>query len=444
MNDATLFPGGLGEPVRPPPAPGGAPRVVGPVRTDAMLLACDLDTLLAPDHPARLVWAFVKEQDLSAFYDRIKSREGHAGRPPIDPAILLALWLYATIKAVGSARAIAEFSETDLAYRWICGGVSPGYHTLADFRSERGEEFDLLLSQSVAALIEGGHVTLERVAQDGVRVSAEAGTSSFRRQESLQECLKQAQAQVARLRKELEEDPAAATRRQAAARERAAREREERVRRALEQQKALAEIKKKNQGAEGEKSARASTTDPDARVMKMANHGFEPAYNGQFATDTGSQIIVGADVTNAGTDLHELGPMCDQLERRYGRRPSEVLVDRGYVSHEGFEEVGGKGTEIYAPVPVRRADPKDRHAPHEGDGAAVARWRRRMGTKEAEEIYAQRAATAECVNALARNRGLRRVFVRGTEKVRATFLLFALAHNMMRAVSLRRVAAATI
>src|SRR5437660_709680 len=284
MNDATLFPGGLGEPVRPPPAPGGAPRVVGPARTGAMLLPCDLDTLLAPDHPARLVWAFVKEQDLSAFYDRIKSREGHAGRPPIDPAILLALWLYATVKAVGSARAIAEFCETDLAYRWICGGASPGYHTLADFRSERGEEFDLLLSQDVAALMEGGHVTLERVAQDGVRVSAEAGTSSFRRQESLQECLEQAQAQVARLRKELEEDPAATTRRQAAARERAAREREERVRRALEQQKALAEIKKKNQGEEGEKSARASTTDPDARVMKMANHGFEPAYNGQFAT----------------------------------------------------------------------------------------------------------------------------------------------------------------
>jgi transposase len=402
-----------------------------------MLVPSDLDGLLPPDHRARVAWDFVKSLDLSGFYGQVRSVDGHAGRPAIDPAILMALWLYATLEGVGSARALERLCESHDAYRWICGGVGVNYHTLAGFKSERPEELDRILSESVAMLMAEGLVTLERVAQDGVRVRAEAGSASFRRKEPLERLLEEAEGHVAALRREVDDDPQATTRRQKAARERGARERADRVRRALAHREEVAALKKKN--GKGEERARASTTDPDARVMKMGDGGYRPAYNGQFASDVKSQVIVGVEATCHGTDMGRLGAMCDQIERRYGRRPREALVDAGFVKYEDIERVAALGTTTYAPVPERRCDPRAPNEEHPADGPAVAEWRRRMGTDDAKRIYLERAATAECVNAQARNRGLRRVFVRGAAKVRATFLWFALAHNCMRAAALRRI-----
>jgi hypothetical protein len=350
----------------------------------------------------------------------------------------MALWLYATVEGVGSARAVARLCEEHDAYRWLCGGVSVNYHTLADFRVQPVEELDRLLTTSVATLMAEGLVTVTRVAQDGVRVRANAGAASFRRRPRLEAFLAEAEAQVATLRQEVHDDPGATTRRQAAARQRAAEERRQRVAKALEQ---LPEIEAKKKATEREQ-ARASTTDPEARVMKMADGGFRPAFNGQFATDTAAQVIVGVDVTNIGSDRAQLAPMTEQLQGRYGQAPAEMLVDGGFVNHDDIIAVARPevGCTVYAPVSAPRDPTRDPYQPCPGDPAVIAQWRQRMGTEAAQTIYKERAATSECVNAIARNRGLQQFLVRGLAKVTAVLLWFALAHNVMRAVALRRAA----
>lgn len=421
------------------PGASGAPRMQRPDRYQMRMQVQSLDALLPEDHRARLVWEYVEGLDMTPLYQQIRAVEGRAGRDPIDPRILLALWLYATLDGVGSAREVDRLCEDHVAYQWICGGVSVNYHTLSDFRVDQGEFLDELLTGSVATLMHQGLVTLERVAQDGVRVRASAGAASFRRGPTLEECQAQAQAQVEALRRELQEDPSATTKRQKAARQRAARERSERIRQALaELPKAEAAKKPEDKG-----QARVSTTDPEARVMKMADGGFRPAVNVQFASDTGSQVVTGVEVTNRGSDQGQMVPMLEQHEDRYGRPPGAALVDGGFAKKEDIEQASSPqiGTVVYAPVQKPKKEGQDPYAPRPGDSPAVIEWRKRMATPEAQEIYKERAATAECVNAIARNRGLRQFVVRGLKKVRAVALWFALAHNLMRGVALRARAA---
>ncbi len=421
------------------------PRVLVPQRNQIELRPVDLEATLVPEHPARSVWAFVERLDLSALYAEIGSVEGRAGRTAIDPRILMTLWLYATVDGVGSAREIERLTQAHDAYRWICGGVNVNHHTLSDFRCACVEILDQLLTHSVAVLLEQGLVKLERVAQDGMRVRASAGAASFRRRSTLEGCLQEAQGQVEALRREIDADPDASNRRRRAARARATEDRQQRVARALVQ---LAEVEQKRKKPAPKKDTeteqehakrtevRASSTDPEARVMKMADGGFRPAYNVQFATATGSQLIVGVDVCNLGRDLGQLSPMLDQVEQRYGQRPAEWLVDGGYARHNDIEDADARGTTVYAPVPKPKDPTRDRHAPRGDDSTAIAYWRERMGRSEAKDIYRQRAATAECVNAIARGRGLRQFVVRGLRKVKAVALWYALAHNLMRAVAL--------
>jgi transposase len=434
----------------------GAPRLLQPNRTQIELRASDLESLLAEDHRARLVWGYVVRQDLSALLDEIKARGSNAGRARIDPRILFALWLYAVLDGVGSGREVARLTREHDAYRWICGGVSVNYHALNDFRANNEALTDELLSDNVAALAATGAISLERVAQDGMRVRASAGAASFRRQASLQEHLAQARELVQTLKTEADTDPGLAARRAQAAKLRAARQREERIEQALKQLPEVAAAKRRN-GSKAE-DARASTTDADARVMKMGDGGFRPAYNVQFATTCDSQVIVGMAVVNAGSDMAQLTPMVKQVEQRLGQAPAQWLVDGGFPAHEQIDAVAGK-TELYAPVPkaklpkeqpkpaaasqagqavqdVASTAPVSEFDPKPGDSPAVAQWRARMNTEAAREVYHQRAATAECVNALARNRGMLRMPVRGLARVGCVVGLFVLAHNLMRTAEL--------
>jgi len=396
-----------------------------------------LDTLLPEDHRARAVWQYVEGLDLTPLYEPIRATESQAGRPATDPKLLLALWLYATVDGVGSARALARLCEDHVAYQWLCGGVPMNPHTLADFRTAHVAYLDTLLTHSVAVLMAEGLVELTRVAQDGVRVRASAGAASFRRRPTLERCLAEAETHVQALRRELEADPAATSQRQRAAQARAARERAARVADALAQ---LSALEAKKPAAE-KAQARASTTDPDARVMKMADGGFRPAYNIQLATDTTTQLIVGVEVSNLGSDRGQLAPMVAQIEARHQQPPGAMLVDGGFATFDDIEAVSPRTT-VYAPVSRPKDPTRDPYAPRPGDSAAVAAWRQRMGTAEAQAIYKERAATAECVNAQARNRGLRQLLVRGLAKVRAVALWYALAHNLARTLTLRTALAA--
>ena len=416
----------------------GKPRVQRPERNQVEFRACCWNDLIPHDHPVRNVWDYVEKFDLSPLYDRIKAVEHRPGAPPIEPKILFALWLYACVRGIGGARELNRRCDPqtgEVPFQWICGGVSVNYHTLSDFRTDHVDLLDQLLTTSIAVLMQQTLVTLDRVAQDGMKVRASAGASSFRRGTTLEECLAEAKQQIEELKKELHGDPAAGTRRQKAARERAARERAERVAKAIEEFK---EVEKKKK-ADDKENARASTTDPDAHIMKGPDGGFRPSYNVQLATDTATKIITAVEVSTSGGDQGQMAPMVHQIEDRYGKPPKEMLVDGGFAKKEDITEVSAPqgSTTVYAPVQKSKKEEIDPHQPRPNDSEAVAQWRVRMATDEAKEIYKERAATAEYVNAMARNRGLYQVRVRGRPKVKAVILWYVLAHNMMREVTLR-------
>lgn len=436
---ATLFPGAderqpegkeLG-------ARRGAPRLVKADRRQVLLRPTDLESLVPAEHRVRAIWAFVETLKLDLFYEDIRAVEGHGGRPAIDPHVLLALWVFATIEGVGSARHLARLCEEHAAYQWICGGITPNHHTLADFRTKHVDVLDDLLSQSVAVLMKAGAVKLERVAQDGLRVRAHAAAASFRSRDALETCLEEAREQVRRLRDEIDDDPGRGSRRSQKAQERAAKEREARVAEALSQWE---EVQRRRSDGDASQ-ARASTTDPEARVMRMADGGYRPAYNAQFACDTSSQVIVGVGVTQSGSDVNQVPPMLEQVRRRTGRRPRRLLVDGGFASREAVESCEAQGVALFAPPMKPRAGRRPGCA-RPGDTPALRTWRRRMAQPAAAKTYRHRAASIECVNAIARNRGLRQLLVRGVEKVRSVLLLFALAHNVFRAYTLQPALAA--
>jgi len=408
-------------------------RVLLPNRGQMEFRASDLESVLPAGHRARLVWAYVERQDLARFYAGIRAVDGGVGRAAIAPEILLALWLYATLEGVGSARQVSRLIESHDAYRWLCGGVQVNHHTLSDFRKDHDEALDELLSVSIASLMAAGVVKLKQVAQDGMRVRASAGAGSFRRQEKLEGYLEAARGRVARLKSEVESDPGEAERARQAARLRAAKEREARLEKALARLPEIEAIKKR-QGKKADE-ARASMTDADATVMKMGDGGFRPAYNPQLAADADSLVIVGVDVATVGSDQGQMVPMLEQVIERCGQAPEAWLVDGGFVGHAQIEQAA-EHTVVYGPVPAPRDKTVDPRQPKAGDSEAVAAWRARMGTDEAKAIYKRRAATAECVNAHSRNRGLQQFRVRGLAKVKCVMLILALAHNLMRTVSL--------
>jgi transposase len=442
----------LPDQVAPERVGAGRPRLRRAQRGQVEWGPVSLDDLIPPDHRVRLVWAFAEGLDLSPLYDRIKAVEGRPGHPPADPRLLMALWLYATVEGVGSARHLARLCHEHRAFQWLCGGVSVNHKTLSDFRVGHGELLERLLIDGFAALLRAGVAHLARVAQDGVRVRASAGAASFRRCSTLQQCQREAEERVQRLRAELASDPGGASRRQAAAHRRAAEDRRRRVAEALAAAETLQAARAPRQGKPGpapeseppvppagpeagkakkSKEARASTTDPEARVMKMADGGFRPAYNAQFATDTHTGLVAGVSVDNLGSDMGKMRAMSDQLAAAYGVRPTEHLVDGGFAKLADIAALAEADVMVYAPVPAPRDTTRERHAPLPDDPPGVAAWRRRMGTEDAKTIYRERAATAECVNAQARNRGLIRLLVRGTVKVKTILLWFALAHNMV-------------
>lgn len=442
----------------------GPARVMSPERDQVELRAFHLDALLAGDHPARTVWAFVQTMDLAPLYASIKSVAGRGGAPAIDPAILVALWLWATIDGVGSAREVDRLCERDDAYRWICGGVGVNYHSLADFRTLHEAWLDAQLTRSIAALLDRRLVTLNAVAQDGLRVRAHAKASSFRRREKLAQLLAQAQQQVQALKRELSEDAGASARRKQAATERAAREREQRLAAAVAamdklQRKPPPEPNQpkpsKRRGRTGaaeapatgddtatkpepkpEAEPRVSSTDPEARVMKMADGGFRPAFNAQLAVDADTQLIAAVAITNSGSDMGQMSPMHQDIQQRYAITPDHWLADGGYTKLQAIDELTERGTQPVLP-PARSRNPHiDCFAPKDTDTPAQAQWRSFMSSDFAKALYIHRAATVECANAQLRRRGLQRFNVCGLAKARAVLLWHALAHNLMRMRSL--------
>jgi transposase len=421
-----------------PQAQRGVARTKLPERQQVEMRFLALDQMIEPEHRVRLVWRYAESCDLTTLYERIEAVEGGVGRDAVDPRLLFGLWLFATIEGVSSARRLESLTQRDLPYLWLCGGVSVNYHLLADFRAENAELLERLMIDSVAVLLHQKLITLETVAQDGMRVRAHAGSSSFRRQGSLDSALAEATDHVQRLKQEHEADPAGDDRRRQAARQRAAQELQRRIEQAQEELKQIKDQREKREGTPTS-TPRASTTDPEARRMKMGDGGFRPAFNVQFASDAGTRIIVGMDVTNQGTDSGLMQPMHDQIEEDYQVTPDEYLVDGGFAKMAAVTALEAAGTAVIAPLPAEQkqlAAGKDPYSRKPGDTKEMAAFRQRMGTPEAKERYKTRSSVAEFPNADCRNRNLIQFRVRGLAKVKAQTLWHVLAFNVLRFVNL--------
>jgi transposase len=424
---------------------GGAVRLRRAERQQLSLLPHCVDDLVGPDHRVRMVMAVVEKLDVSGFCAPIRAREGRAGRDATDPQLLVGLWLYGCVRGIGSARELARRCEESLPFRWLCGGVSVNHRLLSEFRTAHADALDALFTQVLASLVDKKLVRVSRISQDGVRVRVSAGSSSFRRQERLELLLAQAREHVSELRKQLE-SPAmsgAMTLRERAAHTRAAASRQQRLEQAIAQ---LPELKRKQaeaarragKGKSGDRirarQLRVSTTDAFTRVMKMANGGYNPAANVQLATDTVSRAIVGVEISNESSDSTGLSaPMRQQVEQRTGGKVEQHLLDGGYLCMQDIVEAHQQGVELFVP-PKPARNPNNRRQelkPKPGDSDAILAWKQRMDSEAGKNIYKERAATSETVNADLRTyRGLVPLTVRGLNKIKCVALWCALAYNL--------------
>lgn len=421
----------MAQPSQPTPNLNAPPRLRRPERQQLIVQPRTLDDLVPEDHPVRAVWALVQRWDLTRFLQCIRARGDRPGRAATDPQLLIALWLYATIEGIGCGRQLNRLCTESDPYKWLCGGVSLNYHTLNDFRVDHEAALDDLLTQMIAVLTQAQIVSLERIALDGTRIRGSAGGNSFGERETLEKHWEAARAHLEEIKRSAA-DPTLSPQRKAA-RERCARERHERLEQALVELKKVEEAKARQKDKPTKSHpARASSTDPEARLMRMPDGGTRPAYNLELATDCGSRALIGVEMTNAGSDAGQDAAMRDQVEERADEAVFEQLMDGGFVSLEAIDRAAAEEVIVYAPVPKPRNKEVDRYVPKPGDSAAVGEWRQRMGTVAAQQVYKERSSTIETINGELKNeRGLGRLLVRGLRKVQCAALWSALAYNVV-------------
>jgi transposase len=406
----------------------GKPRIEEPRRVQGEMRFEIPDDMVPPSHEARTLWNVLGTLDLRAFGADCQSVEGRAGRALKSPRMLMTLWLYAIFQGIGSAREIARLTKTDVVYRWIVGQVEVGHHTLSKFRVGYGEALNTLMTDVLASLMEKGLLSLELVAQDGTRTRAAASAPSFRTRGSLLQCREQAALHLKAVLAAAD-DPEY-TGAQHARRAAAARDFQERV------EAAIATVTQLQQErSPKDKPARASTTDAEARVMKMADGGFRPAFNVQYAV-AGSELggprtIVGVEVNNVGSDMGSLDPMVEQIHERTGERPKVLLADGGHAKTEDIVAVRAQGIDVLVPASERAKSIEQLR--REGADPEVIAWRERMETSEAQETYRARAGLCELSNAHQKSHhGLTQFLVRGLDKVKCVVLFSAIAANLLQ------------
>jgi len=473
------------------------PRLKTINRKQLLLRPVDVERLVPDDHEVRAIWEFTGHLDLTLYYQTIHAVDGKAGCTAFDPRLLLAMWIYAYSKGIGSAREISRLCDYDPAYQWLTGMEPINYHTLADFRVAHKDSLDRLFVEVLGIMSAEGLITLERVMHDGTKVKALAESSSFRREEKIREHLKAAEEQV---RHPPDEE---ASLRAQKARERAAQEKKKRMDKALQE---LEKIRATKSGEE-KKEARASITDPDARTMKQSDGGYAPSYNVQLSTDAAAGVIIGVGVSQR-SDAEELMPALARIEENLGKTPQQVVVDGGFTNWENVVALDASGIdfigsltdhtraagrfeqrgveEAFRPEHFVYDEQTDtytcpagktlryqgedkligrvdyRYRPHKGDcascphnekccpgktkwrsitrrvdGPAVVSFIEKMKTEEAKEIYKQRAHIAEFPHAWIKEKiGLRQFHLRGLLKVRMEALWACLTYNISQWIRL--------
>ncbi len=314
------------------------PRLVAVNRRQMVMRAIEVELLIEEDHSARSIWELVGRLDLSRYYAEIGSVEGRAGREHTDPQVLISLWLYAYSRGISSAREVARRCEFEPAFQWLCALEPISHRTLSGFRSGHQAALNDLFVQVLGMLSAEGLITLERVTLDGTKIKANAGGNTFRRQEKLEAHLQLAREQV-RLMEEL-----SAEEEQMGKRQRAARQRQSRLEAAVREVERMQSEKKEDRERF---VARASSTDPEAHVMRNGEGGTVPSYNVQLLTDTAHGLIVNVDATTEAVDHHQLAPALERCQQTLGRHPQQVVADGDYTNHASVQAAGNYGVDFY-------------------------------------------------------------------------------------------------
>jgi len=318
------------------------------IRRDQLVFrTVDVEQLLEPDHPARAIWDLVGQRDLHLFYDQIEAVEGQAGRPPHDPRLLISLWLYSYMQGINSAREIEGRCSYQPAYQWLTGMETVCAHSLSDFRTANAAALKDLAIQVLAVLAGEGMVDLEQVTQDGTKIKAAAGADTFRRKSTVEKHVERARQHMENLS---QQDSETLSQGAIAARQRAAREKLQRM------EQALKELEAQQQDCpEAEREqVRVSLTDPEARILKQGDGGFAPSYNVQFTTDAKQTVIVGVEVTQAGSDAEQLQPAMDRLQEQSGQSPRQAIVDGSYTSRSNIVDMDQAHIDLIGPPPDSR------------------------------------------------------------------------------------------
>lgn len=320
------------------------PRLKPINRKQMLLRAVDVEELIPADHEVRAIWKFVERLDLSRYYKEIKVTEGEAGRPAMDPQLMISLWIYSYSKGISSAREIARLCEHDPAYQWLTGLEPVNYHTISDFRVDNKEALEGLFTEILGLLSAEGLISLERVMHDGTKIKACASADTFRRENRVQKHLELAKEQVRLMSEASEEEVGVKVQK---ARERAALEKAERLELALQE---LEKIRANKSSNEDKQEARVSETDPEARIMKQSDGGFAPSYNVQISTDNKEKIIVGVHVSQSSSDSESLVRGEEIVEQNMGQSPDQMVVDGGLVSRENILAMDDKKIDLIGPV----------------------------------------------------------------------------------------------
>jgi transposase len=327
----------------------GKPRVKPIDRAQRVFRAVHVDRLIREDHPARAIWEWVGRLDLGAYYEKIQALKDEAGRPAMDPRLMISLWVLAYSEGVSSAREVARLCDYDPAYQWLTGMTTVSYHTLSDFRVDHQEALDGLFTQILGVLSADGLVTLERVMVDGTKVKAYASADTFRREGKIRAHLELARQQVEAMGDPRSEEWPA---RQKARRERAAKERQEKLDLALAE---LEKVRATKTGEEAKQEARVSETEPECRIMKHADGAYKPSYNVQLATDEAHGIIVAPAVDASPSDYGQLAPQMERVQKNVGRRPDQAVVDGGFMSRQTVLAMDAQGVDLIGAMDEKKA-----------------------------------------------------------------------------------------
>lgn len=323
--------------------PAAVPRLVSINRQQLVLRSMDVEKLVDDDHCVRAIWEVTGRLELRRYHEQIAAVEGSAGREHTDPRLLISLWLYAYSRGISSARELARQCEYEPGCQWLCGLQPVSHRTLSGFRSENKAGLDDLFAQVLGMLNAEGLITLERVTLDGTKVKANAGGNTFRRHERIAAHLAAAREQV-RILNEQAENEEKLTKRQAAARRRAARQRASRLEAAWREVEQLQQQKRHDRK---DFVARASTTDPEARVMRNGEGGTVPSYNVQVVTDTKHGLVVNVEATTDAIDYRQLDAALERCKQRVGQLPQQIVADGDYTNHASVRSAAERGVDFY-------------------------------------------------------------------------------------------------